>query len=644
MKHVLKNPVKGTRFEKNAKSIMYLGRSVDGEEIWMDTDQVKTHTFLSGSTGSGKTENLIGMITNSMLWGSGALFIDGKGDINFFAKLHLIAKSIGREEDILLLNFMKGIDENDKRFSSHTVNPFGFLSADELNQIMTTMLPKAYGDGAMWQERAIALMSCIINALVWLRDHDDQPLTISEIRSHLVFKTLIKLEERLMTAGAPHKVRSELKFYLESLPGFLPEKGSKQGQVTLDQHGYLSMQWTRTLTLLCSNYGHILDVWTPDIDIRDVILNRRILVILLPSLERSTSDIHNIGALMVGMIKSMLGQALRTPVEGGWVEVVDDRITNARYPFMIFMDEVGQYISDGMGLMAQQARSLNIGLVFSTQDFDSLYASNPRETEAIMANTNTKIFMKAENPTAPQISRTLATFKTEKSDATMRQTNLNSARRTILTDQAHYGRKLVTQTLEDHQKESERLKRIAIELDQINRAHLDFVENDDMPDLAVLLRGFKTGEMLCVNGSDCVQGTSNYVRLAELETPHQIQLEHFVSFDRFNQSVSEREKTVYRVAYIYFKLTEEFERQEAAALDDGLMATLSERMSQNDDSSPNTIMATMLASSITSAVNKQEAAAVMLLNVADVENAFWDAPVDSGSMFKVVDMSEEGTQ
>src|SRR5690606_23422330 len=133
-------------------------------------------------------------------------------------------------------------------------------------------------------------------------------------------------------------------------------------------------QWTRPVTLLAGSYGHVLDVEIPDIDIRDVVLNRRILTIMLPSLERSSSEIMNIGNLMVGMIKAMLGEALRTPIEGGWNTVVNKRITNAEYPFMILMDEVGQYLADGMGMLAQQARSLNIGLVFATQDFESLYS------------------------------------------------------------------------------------------------------------------------------------------------------------------------------------------------------------------------------------------------------------------------------
>lgn len=551
MRTSLNNPVKGTHFEKKPSSILYLGQSVSGEEMWLTPDQVKTHIFLSGSTGSGKTEMLTNIMTNAMAWGSGALFIDGKGDINFFAKLHLIAKALGREQDLLLLNFMKGNVRREGPFASHTINPFGFLSADELCQIMSNMLAPVSGDGVMWRERAISLMNAIINSLAWLRDAHGEPLTISKIRTYLVLPDLINLSDRLKAMiDAPSDIVSELDFYLASLPGYRADKGAVQSQTTLDQHGYLSMQWTRTATLLCTNYGHILDVGVPDIDIRDVILNRRILVILLPSLERSSSDIRNIGALMVGMIKSMLGQALRTPVEGSWRDVVEDRITNARNPFLILMDEVGQYISDGMGMMAQQARSLNIGLVFATQDFDSLHYTDMRETEAIIANTNTKIFMKAENPTAPQISRVLSTYITKQEKQTAREMTLYHARSSVVRDRLHYL----------HHRRNEELGR---SLDDINVAHSDFIENDDDPDLMVLLRGFKTGQMLCTHGADCVQGTANYIALETNDHPHAIRLEHYVNINDYGTDETKQNAIKARANSITANLKAEIAQIEA---------------------------------------------------------------------------------
>ncbi len=48
----------------------------------------------------------------------------------------------------------------------------------------------------------------------------------------------------------PVAIRKALGAYLSSLPGFQREKGYRQSQTTLDQHGFLEMQLTRALGYL----------------------------------------------------------------------------------------------------------------------------------------------------------------------------------------------------------------------------------------------------------------------------------------------------------------------------------------------------------------------------------------------------------
>lgn len=524
--NALVNP---TNFTKVDDSILFLGRSVSGEELWSTTDMVKTHMFVTGSTGSGKTEFLTSVMVNAMAWGSGAVFIDGKGDISFPAKLHAAATAIGREQDLLVLNFMKGNVEADGGISSHTINPFAILSGDELCQIMASTMPRNHGD-SMWSERAITLMNCIVKTLAWLRDNHNESLTIGKIREYLILNNLIALRERVsgLETMSP-LVLAELEFYIETLPGFERVKGIKQSQVVRDQHGYLSMQWTRTVNLLCSTYGHILNVEVPDIDIRDVVLNRRILVVLLPSLERSSSDISNIGSLIVGMIKSMLGQALRSPVEGSWAQVVRNRITNARYPFMIVMDEIGQYLTDGMGMMAQQARSLNVGIVFATQDFDSLSSKNSKETEAIIANTNTKIFMKAENPSSHHLATVLSTY----TDALLRQ-------KTRKQDINGAEKAQIQARLMHHIPVNATGATLKFRLDALHTQSLDRAVNDPDTELAPLLKGFKAGQMLVTHGNDCIEGRASYIAIEGDIDRHEIRLQRFASIPAYGKIIEDR--------------------------------------------------------------------------------------------------------
>ncbi|MNU27389.1 AAA-like domain protein [compost metagenome] len=529
-------------FEKKKDSILFLGRDLGGQELWSTTSMVKTHMFVSGSTGSGKTEFLTNIMANVAAWGSGGVFIDGKGDLAFFSKVHALMTAAGREEDLLLVNFSPANTARHGRMSSHTINPFSILGAEELSLIMTGMLGRVHDP--MWSGRAISLMNAIIYALVWLRERHGEPITIGKLRSHLVFRNLLRLRERLKKDSSTSPlVLGELDSYFDTLPGFQEEKGFKQGQTTLDQHGYLSMQWTRPVGMLATAYGHILDAEVPDVDIRDVVLNRRVLVILLPSLDRSTEDIKNIGALLVGMLKSMLGQALRSPVEGTWGEVVRRRITNSTYPFMMVMDEVGQYLTDGMGMMAQQARSLNVGLVFATQDFDSLHYANSKETEAILANTNVKVFMKAENPGAMQIRSVLSTFVDRRRFERQKIEDVLRSRTGLVTHKLMYEPREIDrrETFVEMRHDQAWVQRMYT-LDETGLRHYENAEPDD---LALMLRGFSAGDMMVTHGADVVVGRAGYVGLDERTgREHEIRLQRFVHVGSYGQKEIDRQQTV----------------------------------------------------------------------------------------------------
>ena len=67
------------------------------------------------------------MAYNALVQGSGFIYVDGKGDNSLYAKVFSMVRRMGREDDILLINFMTGardiIGPQEKRLSN-TMNPF----------------------------------------------------------------------------------------------------------------------------------------------------------------------------------------------------------------------------------------------------------------------------------------------------------------------------------------------------------------------------------------------------------------------------------------------------------------------------------------------------------------------------------------
>lgn len=513
---------------RSADSILFLGRDRNNRELWLNKSEVTTHMFVSGSTGSGKTEFLLNLLTNSMLWGTGAIVVDGKGDISFFSKLHAIATATGRSDDLLLLNFSMAEVQAHEGITSHTCNPFAILSADELSQLLAGMISTTRAEDNMWRERSIGLMTTVVQALVWLRNNKEQPLTVSRIVEALPLAAFRKLYDRLTAMPeVPAMITNQMLTYLQLLPGYKMSL-QEQAATAYEQHNYLTMQWTRPLGLLAQGFGHILDVETPDIDIRDVVLNQRILTIMLPSLEKSSSDIENIGKLMIGMVKAMMAQALRNPVQGEWSDVIRKRLSNSRYPFLFIMDEVGQYLTSGMDNMAQQARSLDFGLIFATQDFDSLMLTNPKVTKAILANTNTKILMKSEYPDGPVARTVTGFFQDFMHDRFGKMGILHATRKNAISDKINYGSGNRT---EEYKK-----------IEEINKILVAGAERNTKDRIETLLKGFEAGDMIVTHGNRFTIGKSGYVRLIDDNRSYQVNLVPLAHIPNYDQPQRERDR------------------------------------------------------------------------------------------------------
>lgn len=400
---------KGPGRSGKAEGILYLGNVRDTkEEVWFTNSDARTHILYLGTTGAGKTEGLKSMVANALAWGSGFVYIDGKADTDLWSSLSSLVRRFGRDDDLLVLNYMTG--NSDTRAPSNTMNPFSSGSASYLTNMLVSLMPNAEGDNAMWKERAVSLISSLMPVMTWKRDHQEMPMSVTTIRQHLNLDRIVRLSR---DEAVPEKLRASLKGYLDTLPGYVEAAFDDEGRekppgpdhppidttTVRQQHGYLSMQFTRSLQSLGDDYGYIFDTQAADVDMVDVVLNRRVLVVLIPALEKSGDEIANLGKIVAATIKGMMGSTLGATVEGSSSTVIENKPTHSSTPFMTVFDEVGYYTAEGMAVMAAQARSLGFCLVFSGQDLPAMKKRVKEEANSIVANCNIKIFGKLEDPT-----------------------------------------------------------------------------------------------------------------------------------------------------------------------------------------------------------------------------------------------------
>ena len=340
--------------------------------------------------------------------------MDGKGDNSLFAKIFSLMKQMGREDDLLLINFMTGardiIGAQEKRMSN-TMNPFASGSSGMLSNLVTSMLDSGSGgsDGAMWKGRAIAFVEALFKILLYQRDAGNILLDPDTIRNYFALERLEAIaadkvfirdgQFDISLEGVPHVVMQPIENYLKTLPGYVKERKGKQVSTVFEQHGFITMQLTRTFTTFADTYGHIMRTKLAEVDLKDVVLNRRVRVVLLPALEKSPDELANLGKVVIASMKTMMASGLGDAVEGTYQDVITRKPTSASTPFLSVLDEYGYYAVKGFAVVPAQARSLGFSVIFAGQDLPAFQKSSKEEAASIGANTNIKICMKLEDPT-----------------------------------------------------------------------------------------------------------------------------------------------------------------------------------------------------------------------------------------------------
>ena len=408
------DPLPGSTKPRKARGIAFFGNSrQSSEELWFNNDDMRTHVLIFGSTGSGKTEALVSLAFNALIQGSGFLYVDGKGDNSLFAKVFSMCRSLGREDDLLLINFMTGardvIGAQEKRLSN-TMNPFCTGSSSMLSQLVISLMDASgqSSDGDMWKGRAMVFVEALMKVLVYMRDKGKILLDANTIRNYFELTRLESMaldkmfvrdnQEPVSLADVPDLVLEPMSNYLITLPGFDRSRKGKQSGQTLEQHGFITMQLTRVFGSLADTYGHIIRTNLAEVDLKDVVLNRRILVVLLPALEKSPDELANLGKVIIASLKAMMAAGLGESVEGTYREVITRKPTNAPTPYMCILDEYGYYAVKGFAVVPAQARSLGFSVIFAGQDLPAFQKASKEEAASIGANTNIKICMKLEDP------------------------------------------------------------------------------------------------------------------------------------------------------------------------------------------------------------------------------------------------------
>jgi hypothetical protein len=421
-----------------AEGICYIGNcNKTNAEIWVPNEVMRQHLMMLGTTGSGKSVGITSITINMYVMGSGYSYIDGKADLKLPIEHSANAWRFNTIDNLLMINYITGNMDLWGETKTQQSNTFNFAAKGSSGTITELLKSLLDGDNDIWAKRAATFLSGGNRVLVYLRDAGELNLSIRHYLELLTpekcallcartdarkddkaFQNRRPAGERIKES-IPEEVLAELYGFVTTIPGMKPAdvealmigQSLKNNPTVYDQFGYISMQVIPLVNELKSGYKHIFDVIQGHVDMDDVVINRRKLLVLLPALEKSPASLAGLGRIVLAAQKSMMGGALGSEVEGDVQKNLGSRPTSSNRFFLSVADEVGYYFVPGTAVAAAQSRSIGFSMLFAAQDIPAmkkLGEEAAKETESVGGNTNIKLGGRILNEETFQVFQTVA--------------------------------------------------------------------------------------------------------------------------------------------------------------------------------------------------------------------------------------------
>lgn len=392
-------------YKSRGEYLMGNARALDKPyEMWLSFAHKLTHTLLLGATGSGKTEALVSEVANYLAVGSGVMYSDAKAAPKLGWQIFTLARYFGREDDFRALNYIKGntsIKPDRAVRRGNNVNLFAHGNAESITQVLISLMPPGGNENKVFSEKAISLISSIMPALVDLRDRANLKINPGVIRKALEFEEIEKLKRAKQITP---ESREAIRAYLQgALSGYKENPKDKQGNPTdkqdpevYRQHGFGQAYFTRALASLSDTYADTYMVGRGEISFLDIILRRRICVVMIPALEKAPEEMKNLAKIVLAAQKNAISTGIPPDIEGRKENVLDNLPTTSPVPFGIINDEFAFMMVSGYGTVLAQARGLYCAVTVAGQDYAGMKREDPDEAEQIAENTKLKIVMASE--------------------------------------------------------------------------------------------------------------------------------------------------------------------------------------------------------------------------------------------------------
>lgn len=356
--------------------------------LYVTKDYIVTHN----------TETLVSLSYNALAMGSGFFYIDPKAAPKLAAQIYTMCRLLGRDDDFQIMSYSMQSKNKQLRHPkkiANTINPFTVGSSDLLTQLLVALIPPADGGNAVFANKAQSMIAALMRGLVDLRDGGHIQMSLLSVREYM---NPVKYVELAHDPRISHVSKA-------AMVGFLrdcnwnegSEKDPQKGRAYFEQFGYAISYFSLPMSQLTGTYGHIYLTEHGEIGMFDTIKNRRVLVVMLPSLEMAPETLKAVGQITLSAVRNACSVGLGDKLVGELSDVLGSLPVDSPTPFLSITDEYAAIPTPGYAEVLTQGRGLGIAAIVASQDFGGIKAGDEKGAGQIIANTKVKLCMKMED-------------------------------------------------------------------------------------------------------------------------------------------------------------------------------------------------------------------------------------------------------
>lgn len=340
-------------------------KSLPSDKV-LDT-RSRAHLFAIGTTGSGKTANILRYVENSIKNGQPTIIVDGKGgtkEHDLATVSQKLAKKYGRKVYLVNQSDLSNTDP---------YNPFSDLSATEVKDMLVSM---SEWESDHYKNLASRYWQIMLSIMI---ENNITPI----FENIILFsdpENFLKVLDELKTRGQIDDER-----YLKAVNIANSEAG-KQAEISISRSAVVYEG--DGAKLFGDRFGF---------NMRSAFKENAVVIVLLN--EFSYGDFaRSTGQLVLEDIKSLISRLLK----GEYAEKET----------LLILEELGVYVNDGIEGLLNRSRSAGVKTIVSMQTTADVDKENPDLTRQIIGNCNDFMIMRVtDQDSAETMAKLIGTEK-----------------------------------------------------------------------------------------------------------------------------------------------------------------------------------------------------------------------------------------